>query len=291
MNSCYKHHISFNGLKLALELSGMHFGKVSAGWSFPVQKHRLIEINTVIEGEQLLAYDGREYVMKQGDFALIRPGANHAFGTGNCESLTYFCVHVHLNDTMLRKALLISSMPVFYASSPQFTSVSDSLRGLAQYIAAEQPNFINSVKVYVHLLSFFDQYLDALSYHSSNFSNNCIQVPSLASEISIRIEQLASHDCTDDIPGNDGAAIASIAQAIGFSMSHCNRIFRQSYGMSPREYLSMMKLEQAKLLLLSKELTIVEIAARLGYSNASHFSRQFNRWTGLSPTVFRDQMK
>ncbi|WP_420795073.1 helix-turn-helix domain-containing protein [Paenibacillus terrae] len=57
--------------------------------------------------------------------------------------------------------------------------------------------------------------------------------------------------------------------------------------MSPRTYLSGLKLQEAKILLQQPKTSLNEIANQLGYKNLSHFSRQFKRWTGLSPTEFR----
>jgi AraC family transcriptional regulator len=59
------------------------------------------------------------------------------------------------------------------------------------------------------------------------------------------------------------------------------------YSMSPRRYLSEYKLKKAKELLLHTNLSIEEIAEQLYFSSSFHFSKQFRRWTGVSPTHFR----
>jgi AraC-like DNA-binding protein len=64
-------------------------------------------------------------------------------------------------------------------------------------------------------------------------------------------------------------------------------LFRQVYGMSARQYRSLVKLKRAKTLLLDNEMSVQSVAERMGYSDTAHFSRQFKRWTGMSPIAYR----
>ena len=91
--------------------------------------------------------------------------------------------------------------------------------------------------------------------------------------------------------GERGGGIEAIAASLGYSTTHCNRVFRQIYGMSPRQYLSSLIIRQAKLLLMDNSLSVDYIAHRLGYRDISHFSKQFKRWTGLPPMGYRQLTK
>ncbi|WP_143875836.1 helix-turn-helix domain-containing protein, partial [Oenococcus oeni] len=53
------------------------------------------------------------------------------------------------------------------------------------------------------------------------------------------------------------------------------------------DYLSKLKLKWAQQMLAKPQYNIDEIALVLGYSDSTHFSRQFKRWTGLSPKKYR----
>ncbi|MCF2940006.1 helix-turn-helix domain-containing protein [Paenibacillus alkaliterrae] len=57
--------------------------------------------------------------------------------------------------------------------------------------------------------------------------------------------------------------------------------------MSPRRYLSELKLHEAKELIQQPGLSLKEIASQLGYEELSNFSRQFKRWTNMSPLQYR----
>jgi AraC-like DNA-binding protein len=83
--------------------------------------------------------------------------------------------------------------------------------------------------------------------------------------------------------------IQPIIASLGISPNYGLEVFQKIYHMSPRKYLSGLKLQEAKILLQQPEISLKEIANRLGYKNLSHFSRQFKRWTGLNPTEFRNK--
>ena len=53
------------------------------------------------------------------------------------------------------------------------------------------------------------------------------------------------------------------------------------------DYLDMVRINKAKTLLLDTSMPISEIAARVGYSNQSYFTKVFKHNTGFSPNAFR----
>ncbi|MNJ73716.1 Melibiose operon regulatory protein [compost metagenome] len=91
------------------------------------------------------------------------------------------------------------------------------------------------------------------------------------------------HDNKRDV----SVKIEDIAASLGITPGYCLEVFRKVYGTSPRQYLSNLMLNEAKILIQQPELSLQEIAGRLGYSQVSHFSRQFKRWTGMSPLQYR----
>lgn len=81
----------------------------------------------------------------------------------------------------------------------------------------------------------------------------------------------------------------TMAEALNFHYNYITRCMKQVYGMTPIEYLSRYRLEQAKLLLLKTEWPIAEIASYAGFENAPYFSNCFTDLFGMPPTKFRKQ--
>lgn len=69
--------------------------------------------------------------------------------------------------------------------------------------------------------------------------------------------------------------------------SYLSNLFSSVEGMTIEQYLINQKTEKVKEYLVYDELSITEIAYRLGYSSVAHLSRQFKKTTGQTPSQFR----
>ncbi len=81
--------------------------------------------------------------------------------------------------------------------------------------------------------------------------------------------------------------LSALSEAAAMSPFHFNRAFRQSVGQSPHHYVLGQRIERAKSLLRSSELTIGQISLSMGFVRQNHFARVFQSATGLTPTQFR----
>jgi len=79
-----------------------------------------------------------------------------------------------------------------------------------------------------------------------------------------------------------------LAREAGISMHHFGRRFREAVGLGPASYLTLIRVERAKLLLWTTDIPIAEVALRCGYSRASAFTTAFHRHAGMSPSDYRD---
>ncbi|MFC4998330.1 helix-turn-helix domain-containing protein [Dactylosporangium cerinum] len=84
--------------------------------------------------------------------------------------------------------------------------------------------------------------------------------------------------------------IDDIARAAMFSKFHFTRIFQRSTGVSPGRFLSALRLQRAKQLLVSTSLNVADISLRVGYNSIGTFSSRFSRSVGMSPTTYRRQI-
>lgn len=79
------------------------------------------------------------------------------------------------------------------------------------------------------------------------------------------------------------ADLAAIAQ---LSPNHFTRLFKQSTGLTPHQYLIQQRVERAKRLLIKGKLAIADVALAVGFTHQSHLNRHFKRWVGTTPKAF-----
>jgi AraC family transcriptional regulator len=81
--------------------------------------------------------------------------------------------------------------------------------------------------------------------------------------------------------------IVELAELARMSHFHFSRLFKQSTGVSPHQYVIEQRVERAKYLLKQSQLPIMEIAMLCGFSGHSHLGKCFRQCTGLSPKAYR----
>ena len=81
--------------------------------------------------------------------------------------------------------------------------------------------------------------------------------------------------------------MSEICNAVCYSVAHLSRVFKKETGKSVMEYLAELKTEKAKALLTENELSLTEIAARLGYEDYNYFTHAFKNRVGVSPLNYR----
>lgn len=81
--------------------------------------------------------------------------------------------------------------------------------------------------------------------------------------------------------------LADLAKLLDLSAFHFSRLFKQSIGITPHQYLSQQRVDRAKKLLKQSDLMITDIALECGFSSHSHLSKQFRQVTGITPKAYR----
>lgn len=85
----------------------------------------------------------------------------------------------------------------------------------------------------------------------------------------------------------DQITIDDMARTAMFSKFHFSRIFQRVTGISPGRFLSALRLQEAKRLLLATSLTVADISHLVGYNSIGTFSSRFRSSVGVSPTEYR----
>lgn len=78
-----------------------------------------------------------------------------------------------------------------------------------------------------------------------------------------------------------------LQQHLTIDYNYLSTLFSQTEGLTIEQFIILQRIERAKELLMYNELTLSEIAYKLGYSSVQHLSTQFKKVTGLTPSYFK----
>jgi AraC family transcriptional regulator len=99
-----------------------------------------------------------------------------------------------------------------------------------------------------------------------------------------KVEDYVHEHLADDI------SLQSVAGLAELSAFHFSRVFKQTTGMSPLQFVTRERITRAQQLIRETSRTLIEIGLEVGYKNPSHFAQVFRRVVGVTPTEFRSAL-
>ena len=104
------------------------------------------------------------------------------------------------------------------------------------------------------------------------------RIPEVITEIMRIIQERYSENLT----------IADIASQVYLAKTYICLLFKQETGETINEYITRVRMEQAKKLLNGTDRKLAEICTAIGYAEPSYFTKQFRKYTGMNPSDYRD---
>jgi transcriptional regulator GlxA family with amidase domain len=86
---------------------------------------------------------------------------------------------------------------------------------------------------------------------------------------------------------SDPLDLTALADAAHVSPRHFSRSFRRTFGETPHQYLLTRRLERARHLLRTTDMSVAEICMAVGFASVGSFTTTFHRCVGVSPTTYR----
>jgi AraC-like DNA-binding protein len=242
--------------------------------SFARHFHDYYVIEWVIKGADRFFCNGNTYTAATDQLVLINPGEVHTGSTIADNELAYFSLYP--DDHTLR--LVAETLDIHLPSHFSF-----------QHTLANNPSLKNKFNLLFDCLrhqydqlqqeEIFFQCMHELLLQTSTGDEKDILPGKKDVRIKILIDYIRTHFKKD-------ISLTQMAEFVHLNPFHLTRLFKKSTGLSPYEYLLVIRTEYARQL-LRKGFKVQDAATKAGFYDASHFNRLFCKTAGASPKFFR----
>ena len=235
----------------------------------------------VISGHGTLLTDdtsnhSKEYRIASGSGFLIEPGRINTYFADREDPWEYTWVEFGglRAKEVLESIALSSESPIYIPRTPED---GDRLKDELLYLAG------HGQETPLHLIGHLYLILDAI--HKGSSQKHSVQGGKL-SEFYTR-EAITFIEQNYALP----ITVEDMANRCNLDRSYFGKIFRETMGQPPQEFLIRYRMSKAAELLKLTDLSIGEISFQVGYPNQLHFSRAFKKVYNISPRTYRQNNK
>ena len=229
----------------------------------------------VCQGKLRLFENGKETAVPSGSLVLYRPGEPQAYHLYAKDKPETFWVHFTgcEADELLRRYLLTPfKRTYFIGSSPNNVWL---FRQMIMELQFRRHNFLDLLRINLKsLLILAGRAMKEWGDNSSSAQNEA-EVAAL----------YFAENYTRPISVRDYAAKRHISEC------YFNKIFKETFNVTPMQYVISLRISGAKKLLESSGFDVIRVASAVGYDDPYYFSRLFKKHTGWCPTEYRRQFE
>ena len=254
--------------------------------------HNRFEIGICEEGGGLFLVEGKFYAVSRGDIIFLPPRRRHYSRSLSPDALCY-CQFVYLGEEALSKILdtapmqdrdalleVASHIPALLRRE-QYPALTQWIQRIIEQCRAGAPHGAWSISLYLVCLLMEAQSLFPAIDHQ-------VSPPLPATHNTLAATAVAEHLSLYYYRSETSRELARLCH---ISESQLRRQFLLAYGTSPIAYRIHLRCKIAKELLRSMQLSISEIAERIGYHSVSDFCRAFRKEYGMSPTEYQKKKR
>ncbi len=214
----------------------------------------------------------------KGNICVVPAGLEHqALLEANSEQLA-----LYIDPSLITKAASEAQLAGNFELAERYTRRDKVINSIGMALLAELESEGLSGRLYAESLA------NVLAVHLLRYYS----VPGTRPAFTGGLSAMKLRQVTEFIGDNYGREIklAELAQVAGMSSFHFAREFKRTTGTTPHQYLIKFRIERAKALLAKRDLPLIEVSLRSGFSHQSHFTRLFRRVTGTTPHSYRTRL-
>lgn len=249
-------------------------------------QHEFIEIIYILSGKAFQSVDGKEYRVKKGDIIFINYGGIHKFIPDDTFTFYNICFSPEIiSDTIINadNAFLLLSLTAFDTMRGEQNGGIISFSGkecleIEHILAAMLEEYQNDPPFSNKILESYINILITKMLRKTQLGIDQQDTQNIWQELLEYIDRNLDADLT----------LPALAKKCFYNPSYFSRIFKQKFHITPTEYVSRKRIEQAVSLLSNSNLSVDEIGFKVGFSDRSTFYAAFSKITGSTPSQYRN---
>jgi AraC-like DNA-binding protein len=238
--------------------------------------HDYYLIHTVLAGKGLFEIDNRTYTCQAGDTFLIFPGELFTYIADREQPWHYAWVAITgrtAGELMDQIGASTERAVISGANTRAFRTYYRRLRRSFQQSAFPQLEHMEA-----------EGWLRILLRELGRLNTDQITERAAAKT---EIERQVAHAVRYlELQYTQAVSIEQLARNLGYHRTYLCKMFKQSTGLSPMQYLFNIRMGRA-VQLLQTSMTIDQVASSVGFNDALFFSKQFRKWSGKAPSAYR----
>ncbi|KRM62419.1 AraC family transcriptional regulator [Paucilactobacillus vaccinostercus DSM 20634] len=279
----------FPVIESSLHMFGGHLRTVAGGWTFFEQKHQAFELMCVIDGHQTTQIKNQTPVTYgPGDIIIISPGTLHVnFNASKRESMTYCCIHFNIESLKLRAEIIrdIANIAIHADNELAKVAVTTMQEMLTYTNKSDLSREERDLKIEITFYNFLIQIIHSLPEFSSKSTSKYTE---REAQVARSMAAMIENGIENEEP--ESLNVGTICQSLNISTGYGHRVFRKVYGSTPLHFIEEQKYSKAKMLLGIPDYSIEEVAYMTGFNSLSNFSKQFKKWSNLTPSKYQQQV-
>jgi len=271
------------------DLDVLEFESVNE-WGYAKHNHNFFELTFILKGSGQHILNESIIDYKEGDVFFLTPKDEHEFIIA---TPTQFGILKFTEQLFLEKTNLTSSTywrknldsVIFYANIiPESIIAFDKDREQLFCLYGLIKNEIENMLVYGRnvLIELFGALLIIIS---RNLKSSLKELPKTNVSEKEKIDSILTY-VRQNILNKERIKIKAIAAEFYMSPNYVSVFIKKHAGISIQQYVIQTKLKMAERLLKQTNLTISEIAEKIGFVDTSHFNKIFKKYIGLNPSEF-----
>lgn len=291
METHYRFSISVNHAPVKGEMSVLFSGEGApvAGHYIGPAVHDYYLIHLVLEGEGRFESAGGSYRLGAGDVFVIFPDALVKYEADHVRPWTYTWIGFagEYADKALASIGLTNASPV--VRGVELRRMTRRFRALRAALDREGSSELGSMEAAGMFRLILTGLGQARSRNGEEHEKAEEQQTSAAPDSPAAARAYGRIDRASRLMTLQYSlplSIEDIARSLGYHRAHLTRLFKEATGLPPMQYLLKIRMKKAETLLES-DLTIAQVAASVGYGDPLFFSKQFRKWSGVTPSEFR----